>query len=155
MVNALSEQALSRADQMDAELADGKDRGPLHGIPYGAKDLFAWPGAPTTFGASPFQEQRWEVRATCLQRLHDAGAVLCAKLSLGALAMGDLWHRGRTRNPYNPAQGSSGSSAGSASAVAAGLLPFAIGSETLGSIVSPCRRCGVGFLVDYLAVHQR
>jgi len=146
VVNALSEQALLRADQMDAELAAGRDRGPLHGIPYGAKDLFAWPGAPTTFGAAPFREQRWEVRATCLQRLHDAGAVLCAKLSLGALAMGDLWHRGRTRNPYNPAQGSSGSSAGSASAVAAGLLPFAIGTETLGSIVSPCRRCGVGGL---------
>lgn len=146
VVNALREQALARADQMDEELAAGEDRGPLHGVPYGAKDLFAWPGAPTTFGAAPFQDQVWEVQATCLQRLHEAGAVLCAKLSLGALAMGDLWHRGRTRNPYNPAQGSSGSSAGSASAVAAGLLPFAIGTETLGSIVSPCRRCGVGGL---------
>ncbi|MGC6488320.1 MAG: amidase [Planctomycetota bacterium] len=146
VVNRLDDEALARADELDAELAAGKDRGPLHGIPYGAKDLFAWPGAPTTFGAAPYAEQRWDVRATCLDRLHDAGAVLCAKLSLGALAMGDLWHRGRTRNPYNPAQGSSGSSAGSASAVAAGLLPFAIGTETLGSIVSPCRRCGVGGL---------
>ena len=146
VVTLLKEEALARADELDAELAAGRDRGPLHGIPYGAKDLFAWPGAPTTFGAAPFAEQRWEVRATCLDRLHAAGAVLCAKLSLGALAMGDLWHRGRTRNPYNPEQGSSGSSAGSASAVAAGLLPFAIGTETLGSIVSPCRRCGVGGL---------
>ncbi|MEC9047774.1 MAG: amidase [Planctomycetota bacterium] len=146
VVNLLEEQALNRADELDAELAAGKDRGPLHGIPYGAKDLFAWPGAPTTFGAKPYAEQRWDVEATCLARLRDAGAVLCAKLSLGALAMGDLWHGGRTRNPYNPAQGSSGSSAGSASAVAAGLVPFAIGTETLGSIVSPCRRCGVGGL---------
>lgn len=146
VVTRLDEQALARADELDAELAAGEDRGPLHGIPYGAKDLFAWPGAPTTFGAAPYAEQRWEVRATCLDRLHAAGAVLCAKLSLGALAMGDLWHKGRTRNPYNVEQGSSGSSAGSASAVAAGLLPFAIGTETLGSIVSPCRRCGVGGL---------
>lgn len=146
VVNLLSEQALQRADELDRELAAGEDRGPLHGIPYGAKDLFAWPGAPTTFGAEPFEDQQWDVQATCLRRLHDAGAVLCAKLSLGALAMGDLWHKGRTRNPYNPEQGSSGSSAGSASAVAAGLLPFAIGTETLGSIVSPCRRCGVGGL---------
>ncbi|MCK5943699.1 MAG: amidase [Planctomycetes bacterium] len=146
VVNLLEQQALRRADELDRELAAGRDRGPLHGIPYGAKDLFAWPGAPTTFGAAPFADQQWQVTATCLQRLHDAGAVLCAKLSLGALAMGDLWHGGRTRNPYNPEQGSSGSSAGSASAVAAGLLPFAIGTETLGSIVSPCRRCGVGGL---------
>ncbi len=146
VVTLLKEQALARADRMDRELTEGNDRGPLHGVPYGAKDLFAWPGAPTTFGAAPYDEQQWDVQAACLERLHDAGAVLCAKLSLGALAMGDLWHRGRTRNPYNPAQGSSGSSAGSASAVAAGLLPFAIGTETLGSIVSPCRRCGVGGL---------
>lgn len=146
VVNLLRDEALARADGMDEELAAGTDRGPLHGVPYGAKDLFAWPGAPTTFGAGPFAEQVWNVRATALERLHDAGAVLCAKLSLGALAMGDLWHGGRTRNPWNPEQGSSGSSAGSASAVAAGLLPFAIGTETLGSIVSPCRRCGIGGL---------
>lgn len=146
VVTLLEEQALARADELDRELQQGKDRGPLHGVPYGAKDLFAWPGAPTTFGAAPYDDQVWDVQATCLERLHEAGAVLCAKLSLGALAMGDLWHRGRTRNPYNPEQGSSGSSAGSASAVAAGLLPFAIGTETLGSIVSPCRRCGVGGL---------
>ena len=146
VITLLEDEALARADAMDAELMAGKDRGPLHGIPYGAKDLFAWPGAPTTFGAKPYEAQRWDVEAACLSKLKEAGAVLCAKLSLGALAMGDLWHRGRTRNPYNPEQGSSGSSAGSASAVAAGLVPFAIGSETLGSIISPCRRCGVGGL---------
>jgi Asp-tRNA(Asn)/Glu-tRNA(Gln) amidotransferase A subunit family amidase len=131
---------------MDAELAAGKDRGPLHGVPFGAKDLFAWPGAPTTFGAAPFREHEWRTEATVLRRLHEAGAVLVAKLSLGALAMGDLWYGGRTRNPFAPAQGSSGSSAGSASAVAAGLVPFALGTETLGSIVSPCRQCGTGGL---------
>ena len=143
VVSFLTDEALAHADEMDRELAAGTDRGALHGIPYGAKDLFAWPTAPTTFGAEPYKEQVWGVKATPLQRLEEAGAVLCAKLSLGALAMGDQWFGGRTRNPYNPAQGSSGSSAGSASSVAAGLLPFALGTETLGSIVSPCRRCGV------------
>jgi Asp-tRNA(Asn)/Glu-tRNA(Gln) amidotransferase A subunit family amidase len=146
VVNLLRDQALERAKALDAELASGRDRGPLHGIPYGAKDLFGWPGAPTTFGALPWKDHQWPVEATCLRRLHDAGAVLVAKLSLGALAMGDLWHGGRTRNPYNPEQGSSGSSAGPASAVAAGLVPFAIGTETLGSIVSPCRQCGIAGL---------
>jgi len=146
VVNLLKDYALQQADAMDKELAAGKDRGPLHGIPYGAKDLFAWPGAPTTFGAAPFKESHWNVKATPLANLEAAGAVLCAKLSLGALAMGDLWHGGRTRNPYRPQSGSSGSSAGSASSVAAGLLPFALGTETLGSIVSPCRQCGVGGL---------
>lgn len=146
VVTPLRLAALARADELDAELTAGTDRGPLHGIPYGAKDLFGWPGAPTTFGAAPFKDHVWNVTATPLQRLHDAGAVLVAKLSLGALAMGDLWHGGRTRNPWNPEQGSSGSSAGSAAAVAAGLVPFALGTETLGSIVSPCRQCGVGGL---------
>lgn len=146
VVTLLREQALARAQALDAELAAGSDRGPLHGIPYGAKDLFAWPGAPTTFGAAPWREHVWDATATPLQKLHDAGAVLVAKLSLGALAMGDLWHGGRTRNPYDPAKGSSGSSAGSASAVAAGLVPFALGTETLGSIVSPCRQCGTAGL---------
>lgn len=146
VVTLLRDQALARAAELDAELASGKDRGPLHGIPYGAKDLFGWPGAPTTFGALPWQDHQWAVTATVLQRLCDAGAVLVAKLSLGALAMGDLWHGGRTRNPYDPARGSSGSSAGPAAAVAAGLVPFAIGTETLGSIVSPCRQCGIAGL---------
>lgn len=146
VITLLREEALATADARDAELKAGKVRGPLHGIPYGAKDLFAWPSAPTTFGAAPYRETVWNLRATVLHKLHEAGAVLVAKLSLGALAMGDLWHGGRTRNPWNPTQGSSGSSAGSAAAVAAGLLPFALGTETLGSIVSPCRQCGVGGL---------
>jgi Asp-tRNA(Asn)/Glu-tRNA(Gln) amidotransferase A subunit family amidase len=146
VVNLLRDEALARAAAMDAELAAGTDRGPLHGIPYGAKDLFAWPSAPTTFGAAPWRDHVWNATATPLQRLHDAGAVLVAQLSLGALAMGDLWHGGRTRNPYDQEKGSSGSSAGSASAVAAGLVPFALGTETLGSIVSPCRQCGVAGL---------
>lgn len=146
VVSLLRDSALARAAQADDELARGIDRGPLHGIPYGAKDLFGWPGTKTTFGAAPFAEHEWDVRATVLQKLHDAGAVLVAKLSLGALAMGDLWHGGRTRNPYDPERGSSGSSAGPCSAVAAGLVPFAIGTETLGSIVSPCRQCGIAGL---------
>jgi Asp-tRNA(Asn)/Glu-tRNA(Gln) amidotransferase A subunit family amidase len=146
VVALLRDEALATADRCDAELAAGKARGPLHGIPYGAKDLFAWPSAPTTFGAAAFRDHVWPTTAAALQRLHDAGAVLVAKLSLGALAMGDLWHGGRTRNPWRPDQGSSGSSAGSASAVAAGLVPFALGTETLGSIVSPCVRCGVAGL---------
>lgn len=146
VVTLLEEAALAAADAADAEIAAGRLRGPLHGIPYGAKDLFAWPGAPTTFGAGPYRDHIWNAEATVLRRLREAGAVLVAKLSLGALAMGDLWFGGRTRNPYDPERGSSGSSAGSASAVAAGLLPFALGTETLGSIVSPCRQCGVGGL---------
>lgn len=143
VVTLLADEARAAAAQADAELLAGKDRGPLHGIPFGAKDLFAWPSAPTTFGAKPYRDQVWNATATVLAKLRDAGAVLVAKLSLGALAMGDLWFGGRTRNPWNKEQGSSGSSAGSAAAVAAGLVPFALGTETLGSIVSPCTRCGV------------
>ncbi|MGE3170989.1 MAG: amidase [Planctomycetota bacterium] len=146
VVTLLADEALRTADARDAELRDGRPRSPLHGIPFGAKDLFAWPGAPTTFGAAPFRDRVWDLRATVLDRLDRQGAVLVAKLSLGALAMGDLWFGGRTRNPWNPEQGSSGSSAGSCAAVAAGLVPFALGTETLGSIVSPCRQCGVGGL---------
>ncbi|HRF01121.1 MAG TPA: amidase family protein [Pirellulaceae bacterium] len=134
--------ALERAAQADRELAAGTDRGALHGIPWGAKDLIAVPGYPTTWGAPQFREQQFETAATVAKRLDDAGAVLVAKLSLGALAMGDQWFGGMTRAPWDVARGSSGSSAGSASAVAAGLVPFALGSETLGSIVSPSRRCG-------------
>lgn len=135
--------ALRQAEQADKELASGTDRGPLHGIPWGAKDLIAVEGYPTTWGAPQFREQSFASSATVYKRLEAAGAVLVAKLSLGALAMGDQWFGGQTRNPWNIEQGSSGSSAGSASSVAAGLVPFAIGSETLGSIVSPTRRCGV------------
>ncbi|MEO8497599.1 MAG: amidase, partial [Planctomycetota bacterium] len=138
--------ALRQARQADDELARGNYRGPLHGIPWGAKDLIAYPGYKTTWGATPFKEQQLEVKATVAQRLDQAGAVLVAKLSLGALAMGDEWFGGMTRNPWNTEEGSSGSSAGSASAVAAGLVGFALGSETLGSIVSPCRRCGTSGL---------
>lgn len=143
VVNMTEDLAMEQAERADRELQAGHDRGPLHGIPWGAKDLMAVPGYPTTWGAPQFREQVFDESATVCQRLADAGAVLVAKLSLGALAMGDRWFEGRTRNPWNPERGSSGSSAGSASAVAAGLVPFAIGSETLGSIVSPSRRCGV------------
>src|SRR5208282_5778891 len=111
-------------------------------IPWGAKDLLAVSGYPTTWGAGGFQQQRFDEDATVVQRLDEAGAVLVAKFSLGALAMGDKWFGGRTRNPWNPALGSSGSSAGSASAVAAGCVGFALGTETLGSISSPSTRCG-------------
>lgn len=135
--------ALAQAKRADEELAVGRSRGPLHGIPWGAKDLVAYPGYKTTWGAEVFKDQTLDVKATVAQRLDDAGAVLVAKLTLGALAWGDEWFGGMTRNPWNPQQGSSGSSAGPASAVAAGLVPFAIGSETLGSIISPCRRCSV------------
>ncbi len=134
--------ALEQAQRADRELASGHDRGALHGIPWGAKDLIAYPGYPTTWGATPFRGRSLDNKATVAQRLDDAGAVLIAKLSLGALASGDQWFGGRTRSPWDPRRGSSGSSAGSASAAAAGLVGFAIGSETLGSIVSPCRACG-------------
>jgi Asp-tRNA(Asn)/Glu-tRNA(Gln) amidotransferase A subunit family amidase len=133
---------LAQAKAADAEIAAGKYRGPLHGIPWGAKDLLAVKGYPTTWGAGGFEHQSFDEDATVVQRLDAAGAVLVAKFTLGALAMGDKWFGGRTRNPWNPDQGSSGSSAGSASAVAAGCIAFAIGSETLGSISSPCTRCG-------------
>jgi len=114
----------------------------LHGIPYGAKDLLAVAGYPTTWGARPYKDQVINETATVIRKLENAGAVLVAKLSLGALAWGDVWFKDTTRNPWDLSQGSSGSSAGSAAATSAGLVPFAIGSETLGSIVSPSTRCG-------------
>jgi Asp-tRNA(Asn)/Glu-tRNA(Gln) amidotransferase A subunit family amidase len=134
--------ALKQAAQADREIAAGHIRGALHGIPWGAKDLISYPGYPTTWGATPFKARVIDGKATVAARLEEAGAVMLAKLSLGALAMGDQWFGGRTRSPWDPRTGSSGSSAGSASAAAAGLVGFAIGSETLGSIVSPCRACG-------------
>ena len=140
--NLTEERALAQAKAADSEIAAGKYRGPLHGIPWGAKDLLAVKGYPTTWGARGFEHQVFDEDATVVERLDDAGAILVAKLTLGALAMGDVWYGGRTRNPWNPAQGSSGSSAGPASAVAAGCVGFAIGSETLGSISSPSTRCG-------------
>ncbi|MDF1574646.1 MAG: amidase [Bacteroidales bacterium] len=136
------EYAIEQAKKMDAELAAGKDRGILHGIPYGAKDLFSFPGYPTTWGAGAYKEQVLDETAGIIQKLEEAGAILVAKTTLGALAMGDVWFADTTRNPWNLEEGSSGSSAGSASATAAGLLPFAIGTETWGSIVSPSTRCG-------------
>ena len=142
-VTLLGDRAMAQAKVLDKELAEGIDRGPLHGIPWGAKDLLAVAGSPTTWGAAPFKQQVFEQDAAVVQRLDDAGAVLIAKLTLGSLAMGDVWFGGTTRNPWNPTRGSSGSSAGPAAAVAAGGVVFGIGSETLGSIVSPSTRCGV------------
>jgi Asp-tRNA(Asn)/Glu-tRNA(Gln) amidotransferase A subunit family amidase len=135
--------ALAAARRADAEIRAGRYRGLLHGVPYGVKDLFAVPGHPTTWGAEPYREQVLAETATVVRKLDAAGAVLVAKLSTGALAMGDVWFAGQTRNPWNLEQGSSGSSAGVAAAVSAGLVPFAIGTETLGSIVSPATRVGV------------
>ena len=133
--------AVRQAERADAEISAGKYRGLLHGIPWGAKDLIAYPGYRTTWGAAHYKNQQLDHKATIAEKLEDAGAVLVAKLTLGALAEGDRWFGGMTRNPFDFEQGSSGSSAGSASAVSAGLVGFAIGSETLGSIVSPCSRC--------------
>jgi len=142
VITLTEERALAQAKKADGEIAAGNYRGPLHGIPWGAKDLLAVKGYPTTWGAGGFEHQCFDEDATVVQRLDAAGAVLVCKFTLGALAMGDKWFGGRTRNPWNPAQGSSGSSAGSASGVAAGCVGFAIGSETLGSISSPSTRCG-------------
>ncbi|UCH83480.1 MAG: amidase [Candidatus Latescibacterota bacterium] len=142
VVTLTKELALAQAARADREIARGKYRGPLHGIPYGAKDLLAVKGYKTTWGAAPYQEQVIDEDATVIKKLEEAGAVLVAKLTLGALAWGDVWFGGKTRNPWNLEQGSSGSSAGSASATAAGLVAFAIGTETWGSIVSPSTRCG-------------
>ena len=134
--------ALAQARKADSEIKSGNYKGLLHGIPYGAKDLLATKEHKTTWGAAPFKDQAFDYNATVIQKLEDAGAVLVAKLTLGALAWGDVWYDGKTRNPWDTSRGSSGSSAGSASAVAAGLVPFAIGTETLGSIVSPSTECG-------------
>jgi Asp-tRNA(Asn)/Glu-tRNA(Gln) amidotransferase A subunit family amidase len=142
-ITLTEDRALAHAREADADIARGNYRGPLHGLPWGAKDLLAVKGYPTTWGAGGFEHQTIDEDATVVQRLDAAGAVLIAKLTLGALAMGDWWYGGRTRNPWNPKQGSSGSSAGPASATAAGCVCFSIGSETLGSISSPSTRCGV------------
>src|SRR5262245_12171860 len=137
------DRALREAATADAEIAGGKYRGTLHGIPYGVKDIIAASGYPTRWGAKPLAEQTFDRDATVVERLRDAGAVLVAKLSTGELAFGDQWAGGRTNNPWNLEQGSSGSSAGSAAATAAGLVAFAIGSDTGGSILSPAIRCGI------------
>jgi Asp-tRNA(Asn)/Glu-tRNA(Gln) amidotransferase A subunit family amidase len=142
VVTLTEERARAQAKKADAEIAAGKYRGPLHGLPWGAKDLLAVKDYRTTWGAGGFENQMIEEDATVVQRLDEAGAVLVAKLTLGALAQGDVWFGGVTRNPWNTNQGSSGSSAGPASATAAGCVAFSIGSETLGSISSPSTRCG-------------
>ena len=134
--------ALAQADEMDAMLDRGQVAGPLHGVPYGVKDLFDTMGLPTGWGAEPYEHRVPEEDAAVVRLMRKAGAVLLGKTAMGALAYGDIWYGGQTRNPWNPAEGSSGSSAGSAAAVAAGLCSFAIGTETLGSIVSPSERCG-------------
>jgi len=142
VITLTEDRAKAQAKEADREIAAGKYRGPLHGLPWGAKDLLAVKGYPTTWGAGGFQKQEIDEDAMVVKRLDAAGAVLVAKLTLGALALGDKWFGGMTRNPWNPKQGSSGSSAGSASATVAGCVAFAIGSETLGSISSPSTRCG-------------
>ena len=143
VITLIRGEALHKAKQMDKEINAGKYRGPLHGIPYGLKDIIAVKGHKTTWGSEPYKNQVINDTAELVEKLDDAGAILVAKLTSGALARGDVWYGGKTRNPWDLEQGSSGSSAGSASATAAGLIPFAIGSETWGSILSPSSRCGV------------
>lgn len=145
-VSILDGRAMEEAQQADADLRAGNVRSPLHGIPYGVKDLFSVAGTRTTWGSADFQDQRIEDDAELVVRLRDAGAVLIAKLATGEFASGDRWYRGQTRNPWNPEEGSSGSSAGPGSAAAAAAVAFAIGTETQGSIVSPARRNGLSAL---------
>ncbi len=142
VISYTEERAFKSAAKADAEIKAGKYKGVLHGIPFGIKDLLSTADSKTTFGAGPYKDQELHIDATVVKRLEDAGAVLIAKLTLGELAQGDNWYGGITKNPWDITRGSSGSSAGSASAVSAGCLPFAIGSETLGSIVSPSTECG-------------
>ncbi|MGH9467817.1 MAG: amidase, partial [Terriglobales bacterium] len=143
VINYTEERALAQAREADRDIAAGRYRGPLHGIPWGAKDLLAVKGYPTTWGAQPYEHRMLDEDATVVKRLDAAGAVLIAKLSLGALAQDDVWFGGQTRNPWKPSEGSSGSSAGPASATSAGCVGFSIGSETEGSISAPSTRCGV------------
>jgi Asp-tRNA(Asn)/Glu-tRNA(Gln) amidotransferase A subunit family amidase len=143
VVNLTADRAMVQAREMDAELARGRYRGPLHGLPWGVKDIVSAKGAPTTWGARPFEKRVIDEDAEVVQRLSRAGAILVAKLTTGEFAFGDQWFGGRTNNPWNPAEGSSGSSAGSGAAAAAGLVAFTIGTDTGGSILSPAVRCGV------------
>jgi len=142
VITLTEELARQQAKRADKEIAAGRYRGPLHGIPWGAKDLLAVKGYKTTWGAMPYKDQLIDADATVVRRLEEAGAVLVGKLTLGALAWGDVWFAGKTRNPWNTEKGSSGSSAGPAAVASAGLVGFSIGSETWGSIVSPCTVCG-------------
>lgn len=143
VITLLEEHALKQARQADREIAAGTYRGPLHGIPWGAKDLLDTAGIRTTYGAEPFRNRVPKDDAAVVRRLNDAGAVLLAKLSMGALALNDIWFGGQTMNPWVPEEGSGGSSAGPGSATGAGLVAFAVGSETQGSIIDPAMRCGV------------
>jgi len=143
VITITEERAMTQAEKMDEELANGNYRGPLHGIPYGAKDLLAVKDYPTTWGSEAYKNQYFDENATVIEKLDEAGAVLIAKLVSGSLARGDVWFGGKTKNPWDLNQGASGSSAGSGSATAAGLVPFAIGTETLGSITSPSNRNGI------------
>ena len=143
VVTLTEELALAQAAAADTEIRAGRYRGPLHGIPFGVKDLFDTKGIRTTWGAKPYENRVAQVDATIVERLRDAGAVLCAKLSMGALAQGGVWFGGSTRNPWSPDNSSSGSSAGPGAATSAGLVAFAIGTETRGSIISPSSTCGV------------
>ena len=143
VITLTKELAMAQAKQADAEIAAGNYRGPLHGIPWGAKDLLDTAGIHTTYGAEPFRDRIPAADATVVERLHAAGAVLVAKLSMGALALNDIWFGGETMNPWLPEEGSSGSSAGPGAATAAGLVSFSMGSETGGSIISPSMRCGL------------
>src|SRR5713101_5316543 len=142
-VNLTEDLALRQAREADHEIAAGRYRGPLHGIPYGIKDLAATKGYPTTWGAAPFKDRIIDMDATVVTRLNAAGAVLVAKLATGELALDDIWFGGQTKNPWDFSMGSQGSSAGPASATAAGLVGFSIGTETGGSIVEPSGICGV------------
>ena len=154
VVTLTEELALKQAADADAEIKAGKYRGPLHGIPWGAKDLLATKGIKTTWGATPYKDQVIDLDATVVERLRDAGAVLVAKLSMGALAQGGVWFGGSTRNPWNTERSSSGSSAGPGAATAAGLVGFSIGTETLGSIISPSVTNGVTGLASDLRARQ-
>ncbi|WP_340157562.1 amidase [uncultured Maribacter sp.] len=142
-ITITEEMALEQAKNMDTELANGKYRGILHGIPYGVKDLMAVAGYKTTWGAAPYRDQQIDMTATVVQKLQDAGGILVAKLVSGSLARGDVWFDGKTKNPWDITQGASGSSAGSGSATSAGLVPYSLGTETLGSILSPSTRNGI------------
>ncbi len=154
-ITLTEELALAQADQADEDIASGKYRGILHGIPYGVKDLASVPGYPTTWGAAPYKNQVIDQKASIIQKLEDHGAILLGKLVSGSLARGDVWFGGQTKNPWDLSQGATGSSAGSGSAVSAGLAAFAIGTETLGSIISPSTRTGVsGLRPTYGAVSR-
>ena len=146
VVTFLDDHGLAEAKRADAEIASGRYKGPLHGIPWGAKDIISVKGFKTTWGAAPFKDQQFDYDASVVEMLRDAGAVLIAKLTTGELAAGDNWFGGQTKSPWDPTQGSSGSSAGPSSATAAGCVGFAIGTETSGSILSPSARCGLSGL---------